>query len=457
VTAVLAAALLFLWSILGERNDLQIDVARNSTEQALTAFVEFARSQSTAFAGTSVIGYSIGRYYGFAPAFAQISPDPERAGAMLRKYFESVRAGQPPEMPPALAAYVGVHDRFHPSFESLIDASPFDDLYLIDHAGQVVYSLRKDALFAADLTQPRYRDTPLAETFREVLARQQKTDDPQKIEVLSGLLKLDESYGALLARPVIRHDVVEGVVVFKLRAASLTQVLDRQRRAGIRVQLIDAAGNAIEDLHPRAAAEGAYGPYALDDTGWRYRLLAEPATLAGGWWYGFVGLALASALAAALSFRLATRMEGAMPVGAPMPLPADPTANGEHLDPADEHADPPGPNEDHLATDEGFRRAIVEVMTLALDYWQKTKHKGKIELAEESGLWRVYMDRSSLQTRTLDKYLLVETLPRNPRWRDVVRTAEYVIRNTTELLPEREALAQALVSLKHYLRQVERI
>ncbi|MEI9983657.1 MAG: hypothetical protein WDN69_10905 [Aliidongia sp.] len=106
-----------------------------------------------------------------------------------------------------------------------------------------------------------------------------------------------------------------------------------------------------------------------------------------------------------------------------------------------------------LEADEGFRRSIVEVMTLALDYWQKTKHKGKIELAEESGLWRVYMDRSSLQTRTLDKYLLVETLPRNPRWRDVVRTAEYVLRNAAEACAEREKLAEALARLKLHLRQ----
>lgn len=96
-------------------------------------------------------------------------------------------------------------------------------------------------------------------------------------------------------------------------------------------------------------------------------------------------------------------------------------------------------------------------MTLALDYWQKAKRKGKIELAEESGLWRVYMDRSSLQTRTLDKYLLVETLPRNPRWRDVVRTAEYVLRHCGEPQGERETLSVALGRLKQHLKQAERV
>ena len=131
----------------------------------------------------------------------------------------------------------------------------------------------------------------------------------------------------------------------------------------------------------------------------------------------------------------------------------EPTVDADYIEPAA----PSDSLGDEFEASEGYRRSLVEVMTLALDYWQKTKHKGKIELAEESGLWRVYMDRSSLQTRTLDKYLLVETLPRNPRWRDVVRTAEYVLRNGTQTGPERDQLVEALASLKHHLRQVERV
>jgi hypothetical protein len=145
-----------------------------------------------------------------------------------------------------------------------------------------------------------------------------------------------------------------------------------------------------------------------------------------------------------------------LPPPVPRALPPDPDHNGDHegsepVQAADKLIDA------QLEANEGFRHTIVEVMTLALDYWQKTKHKGKIELAEESGLWRVYMDRSSLQTRTLDKYLLVETLPRNPRWRDVVRTAEYVLRHTAEACPERDRLAEALARLKLHLRQAERV
>ena len=55
--------------------------------------------------------------------------------------------------------------------------------------------------------------------------------------------------------------------------------------------------------------------------------------------------------------------------------------------------------------------------------------RGKIVLAEKSKLWRVCMDRSSPQTRTLDKYLNLDTLPKAPRWKTVVASAEYVLKH----------------------------
>ena len=81
---------------------------------------------------------------------------------------------------------------------------------------------------------------------------------------------------------------------------------------------------------------------------------------------------------------------------------------------------------------DAYRRAVLEVMTASLSLWAELTGKGRIELAERSGIWRVTLDKSSLQTRTLDKYLLMETLPSKPRWRDVVRTAEFVLSEAEE-------------------------
>ncbi|WP_033130477.1 response regulator [Aeromonas aquatica] len=100
--------------------------------------------------------------------------------------------------------------------------------------------------------------------------------------------------------------------------------------------------------------------------------------------------------------------------------------------------------------DEPLRRALVDTMHLTLDAWQQSTGKGKIVLAEKSKLWRVYMDRSSPQTRTLDKYLSLDTLPKAPRWKTVVASAEYVLKQC----PLNEAQQQSLHQSTQLLRQL---
>ncbi|MGJ7096865.1 response regulator [Vibrio hannami] len=94
-----------------------------------------------------------------------------------------------------------------------------------------------------------------------------------------------------------------------------------------------------------------------------------------------------------------------------------------------------------------LRETLVAAMTTALSYWEHTTGKTKFNFAEESGLWKVYLDRSTLQTRTLDKYLRVETVPKTPRWRTVLSSVEFILEHCheqTELRKELEAIKQRL-------------
>lgn len=104
---------------------------------------------------------------------------------------------------------------------------------------------------------------------------------------------------------------------------------------------------------------------------------------------------------------------------------------------------------------EAYRQTVVDVVNLSLDIWRQAKGKNKFDLAERSGVWRVSLDRSSLQTRTLDKYMLVDTLPANPRWRDVIRTGEFVLAETGEDdgdAGDRDELADKLARLREMVR-----
>jgi two-component system sensor histidine kinase ChiS len=98
-------------------------------------------------------------------------------------------------------------------------------------------------------------------------------------------------------------------------------------------------------------------------------------------------------------------------------------------------------------------------MSGTLTLWSDLTGKGKIEFAETSGIWRVNLDKTSLQTRTLDKYLLVDTLPANPRWRDVVKSVNFIrdvaaeAQLTDEMIARAKALETQLAQFREMVAQ----
>ena len=78
-------------------------------------------------------------------------------------------------------------------------------------------------------------------------------------------------------------------------------------------------------------------------------------------------------------------------------------------------------------SDEDFRQSLVELLVETVNLWEKVTQSDRIELAEKSRIWRVSIDEGRLRTRSLDKYLNIQKIPQNPRWRNVVKTSHYVL------------------------------
>ncbi len=85
-----------------------------------------------------------------------------------------------------------------------------------------------------------------------------------------------------------------------------------------------------------------------------------------------------------------------------------------------------------------LREQVVKVMNIALSCWEHDMGKTKLALAEESGIWPVYIDKSTPTTRTLDKYLNIDSCPKNPRSQRAVDTAEFVLRNMNRKSPSKK-------------------
>ncbi len=103
-----------------------------------------------------------------------------------------------------------------------------------------------------------------------------------------------------------------------------------------------------------------------------------------------------------------------------------------------------------------LREHVVKVMNLALACWEHDIGKTKLDLAEDSKIWPVYIDKSTPTTRTLDKYLSIDLCPKNPRSQRAIDTAEFVLRNVNklktikckELQEELDAFRQLLSGIK---------
>ncbi len=100
-----------------------------------------------------------------------------------------------------------------------------------------------------------------------------------------------------------------------------------------------------------------------------------------------------------------------------------------------------------------YRQQLVTLMRSALHTWEVTTQKSKIELAEESNIWAVSIDDGRLRTRTFDRYLRIEQLPKIPRWREVVRTAYFVLSNPAIEPETRSSLETELEKTKAILKK----
>jgi len=104
---------------------------------------------------------------------------------------------------------------------------------------------------------------------------------------------------------------------------------------------------------------------------------------------------------------------------------------------------------------EFWRTQLVRVLTLSVECWRLATGKDKSALATESGLWRVHFDKSTPRTRTLDKYLRLDTLPQHPQREAVLHTARFVL-DRAPLSPLQLELEAELHKLEALLQHLGR-
>ena len=108
---------------------------------------------------------------------------------------------------------------------------------------------------------------------------------------------------------------------------------------------------------------------------------------------------------------------------------------------------------DEMDARAGFRRVLVELMLAAIEAWERSTGKNRIELADRSRIWCINIDDGRLRARAMERYLSLSKLPQNPRWRDVLRTAYYVMGQCQLDPPVRDELQRRVDAVLAYTRR----
>lgn len=100
---------------------------------------------------------------------------------------------------------------------------------------------------------------------------------------------------------------------------------------------------------------------------------------------------------------------------------------------------PPNPTPNNIEP-VNFRQLLVDLLVDTIAIWEKSTQTDRIELADKSKIWKVSIDDGRLRTRSLDKYIDINKIPQNPRWRNVVRTCHYILAECSLDSADREML-----------------
>lgn len=128
----------------------------------------------------------------------------------------------------ANTSYDTAHQVVHPYFHDYLDRYGFYDIFLINNQGEVVYSVFKELDFATSLTVGPYKNSGLADVFRQ--ASQLDRDQVAAIDMRPYLPSYNSPAG-FIASPVFLQGERAGVIAFQFPIDTLNQIMST--RAGL--------------------------------------------------------------------------------------------------------------------------------------------------------------------------------------------------------------------------------
>jgi len=180
-------------------------LALSTDETAIVALEEFGRSWQSLAASDAQ------RMAALQRLFITQNPHPLGSRELLLK-------------PEGDLPYGKVHARYHPTFHRYRGAFGFYDIFLIDTAGRVLYTVIKETDLGGDLERAPLAGTGLSRVFRRAMAvpslEQSVMEDYEPYAVS------DHELSAFVAAPIWRAGIKQGVLAIQVSVDEVDRVLE---------------------------------------------------------------------------------------------------------------------------------------------------------------------------------------------------------------------------------------
>lgn len=202
----------------------QLDAAMDSKRLELDAWFHSVNSDLKASANNPLIQRALGDFQSSFDHMGTLAP------GMLKQTFltdNPYPVGQRYQMiqAPRVSDYAIAHTRYHPGFVSLLKEKGYHDVMLVDAAGNVVYTVAKEADLGQNIFTGSVRSSAMAKTAKEVMQH------PGAAVLYSDFERYLDSGNApasFVAAPIRdQNGKVLGALIFQLSVAQMNAILAR--------------------------------------------------------------------------------------------------------------------------------------------------------------------------------------------------------------------------------------
>lgn len=119
--------------------------------------------------------------------------------------------------------YSQAHSQFHPWFHDYLEAKGYYDIFLINTAGDVVYTYFKERDFATNMQTGKWKDTDIANAFRKAINAKQ----PGEISYFNfkTYAPSENIPAAFIIAPIFENNAVIGAVAFQMPISRINDIM----------------------------------------------------------------------------------------------------------------------------------------------------------------------------------------------------------------------------------------